>query len=88
MKPKFSMLIRWSPDDDCYVVYVPELNVPCGHGDTYAEAAAHAQEALEGYVDGTPDGEELPTPLLYGERHTIGPPVYEDEPVLEGSGQR
>ena len=74
MKPKFSMLVRWSNDDGCYVVYVPELNVSCGHGDTYGEAAAHAQEALEGYVEGAAPGEVLPEPLLYGQRHTISPP--------------
>lgn len=74
MKPMFSMLIRWSCEDDCYVVYVPELNVSCGHGSTYAEAAAHAQEALEGYCEGTPHGEASPEPLLYGQPHTISPP--------------
>ncbi|MEM7808741.1 MAG: type II toxin-antitoxin system HicB family antitoxin [Planctomycetota bacterium] len=81
MKPKFSMLIRWSDDDDCYVVYVPELDVACGHGDTYEEAAAHAKEALEGYIEGTPPAERLPDPLLYGEKHTIEPPVKPKKPA-------
>ena len=79
MKPKFSMLIRWSNDDDCYVVYVPELDISCGHGDTYEQAAAHAQEALEGYVEGTPVGEKLPDPLLYGEEHVIKPPAKKQQ---------
>jgi antitoxin HicB len=45
------MIIRWSEEDNCYVVFLPDfegmVNQPCTDGQTYAEAATHGQEVIE-----------------------------------------
>ena len=45
--PRYSVLIQWSPEDQCYVVTLPEWGNAHTHGKTYVEAAQMAQEALE-----------------------------------------
>jgi len=50
----YSMLIRWSEDDQVFLVSFPELtgaNLPQTHGATYDEAARNGQEALEGLIE-------------------------------------
>lgn len=47
---RYTILIQWSDEDNCFVVYLPEFtNVmqPCTHGDTYTEAIQNAQEVIE-----------------------------------------
>jgi antitoxin HicB len=67
MKPKYSIVIEWSEEDDCYVVYVPDFKnrfmQPCTHGETYEEAAKHGEEVIESMIGWLQeDGEPLPTP--------------------------
>ena len=70
MKPQYSMVIQWSSEDDCYVVYVPDFEPhfmqPCTHGETYEEAARQGKDAIESMIywlreDGTP----LPEPKVF-----------------------
>jgi antitoxin HicB len=64
----YSMLIQWSPEDQCYLVTLPEwTNVNAGgphtHGATYVEAASMGQECLELCIKGAKkDNETLPIP--------------------------
>ena len=47
-QPRYTMIIQWSAEDDCYVVSLPEWGPYCKtHGDTYEEAAKNAREVIE-----------------------------------------
>lgn len=63
---KYTIVIQWSDEDQCYVVLLPEFtNVmqPCTHGDTYEEAVKNAQEVLEMLIESSlEDGTPLPEP--------------------------
>ncbi|MEC4812600.1 MAG: type II toxin-antitoxin system HicB family antitoxin [Scytonema sp. PMC 1069.18] len=63
---KYTILIQWSDEDDCFVVTLPEFtNVmqPVTHGDTYEAALKNAQEVLEMLIESyTEDGQPLPEP--------------------------
>ncbi len=51
MKPKYSMTIKWSDEDDAYLVWLPEFGGgPQTHGTTYAEAAAMGQDLIESHI--------------------------------------
>ncbi|MEM8504864.1 MAG: type II toxin-antitoxin system HicB family antitoxin [Cyanobacteria bacterium P01_D01_bin.1] len=63
MKPQYSMVIQWSSEDDCYVVYVPDFEPyfmqPCTDGETYEEAASQGKDVIESMIywlqeDGVP----------------------------------
>jgi antitoxin HicB len=46
--PRYTVIIQWSPEDDCYVASLPEWGPGAKtHGDTYEEAAKNAGEVLE-----------------------------------------
>ena len=48
VRPRYTVIVQWSDEDNCYVVSLPEWGPYCKtHGDTYEEAAKNAQEALE-----------------------------------------
>lgn len=70
MRMKYTILIQWSEEDQCYVVLLPEFtNVmqPCTHGETYEEALKNAQEVLEMLIESyLADGEVLPEPQTLG----------------------
>jgi len=47
---KHSILIRWSEENQCFVVFLPEFQdimQPVTHGDSYEEALENAREVLE-----------------------------------------
>lgn len=52
---KYTITIKWSDADNCFVVYLPEfehlVRQPVTHGDTYTEALENAQEVLEMFVE-------------------------------------
>jgi len=63
MKLRYSILIQWSDEDQCYIVSFPEFGkFAKTHGDTYEEAMKNAQEVLELLVE---DSEKLPQPNIY-----------------------
>ncbi|BAU11514.1 unknown protein [Leptolyngbya sp. NIES-3755] len=46
---KYTIVIEWSDEDQCFVVRLPEfMNVmqPVTHGETYEEALQNAKEVL------------------------------------------
>ncbi|MEA5582784.1 type II toxin-antitoxin system HicB family antitoxin [Nodularia harveyana UHCC-0300] len=63
---KYTVIIQWSEEDQCYVVLLPEFtNVmqPCTHGDTYEEACQNTQKVLEMLIStALENGESLPEP--------------------------
>jgi antitoxin HicB len=67
---KYTIVIQWSEEDQCYVVLLPEFTdvmQPCTHGDTYEEALKNAQEVLEMLIESyLEDGQALPEPQTLG----------------------
>lgn len=66
----YTVEIKWSDDDQTFVVFLPEweglLAMPCTDGKTYAEAAEHAQEVIESMVEMfQEDGKPLPEAKTY-----------------------
>ncbi|MBD1845015.1 type II toxin-antitoxin system HicB family antitoxin [Cyanobacteria bacterium FACHB-63] len=68
MNYRYSILIQWSDEDQCYVVSLPEWGEYCHtHGETYEEALQNAQEGLELLVESAiAEGEPLPEPQTLG----------------------
>jgi predicted RNase H-like HicB family nuclease len=65
MKPKYTMIIQWSEEDQLYLVHLPEFPWQqfVTHGTTYEEAAKNGQDALEGLIEVLQDGgQSLPQP--------------------------
>ncbi len=63
---RYSMLIRWSEEDQLYVVEVPELPGCKTHGNTYEEAVTRAQEAMDTWIYGhRMAGYSIPKPYFY-----------------------
>jgi antitoxin HicB len=74
MIPHFSMVIRWSEEDQAYVVLLPEfpdVSQSCTHGETYEAAAQNGREVIE---------------LLVEEYQAQGKPLPEPWPTLAVSG--
>lgn len=68
--PQYGMVIQWSPEDDCYVVCVPDFKThfaqPCTHGETYEEAASQGRDVIESMIYWlTEDGISLPEPTVF-----------------------
>lgn len=68
--PHYSLVIKWSTDDQAYVVILPEwadrYAMPIASGETYEEAAARGHNALENYIQFTrEDGQPLPQPKVF-----------------------
>lgn len=62
MKLRYSILIQWSDEDQCYIVSLPEFGKYARtHGDTYEEAVKNAQEVLELLIE----DDNLPQPNVY-----------------------
>lgn len=61
---RYTILIQWSDEDNCFVVFLPEFTdvmQPCTHGNTYLEAIQNAQEVIELLVETAIEkGEPLP----------------------------
>ncbi len=71
--PHYPMLIRWSTEDEVYLVVLPDweregrVGGPVTHGSTYEEAARNGQEVLEALIGWAIDrGHPLPQPLTEG----------------------
>ena len=66
-KWKYKMVIQWSDEDNCFLVGFPDFigQKWRTHGDTYAEAVANGEEALESLILAyQATGESLPQPSI------------------------
>ena len=60
---KYELVVTWSPEDDAFVVDVPELPGCMAHGDTPADAVVHAQDAISLWLEVAKDmGRPIPVP--------------------------
>lgn len=67
---QYSMIVQWSPDDQAYLVLLPEWDGwvfnPVTHGETYEEAIKNGHEALEALIaSANKHGETLPEPRVF-----------------------
>jgi len=67
---QYSIVIEWSPEDQAYVVILPEwanhYAMPVASGATYEEAAKRGRNALENYIRfAQEDGYPLPQPRVF-----------------------
>ena len=69
MTPKYSLIIRWSDEDACYIVWVPEFGTGTKtHGSTYEKAAKAGREVIESLIELHEDRtKRMPEPWLYSD---------------------
>ncbi len=64
---RYSMLIEWSPEDDAYIVSVPELPNVRTHGTTHQDAVEMGAEAIATYLFAMRGlGRPVPSPRFFG----------------------
>lgn len=71
MNHRYSMVIQWSDEDNCYLVHLPEFPWQQfhTHGKTYEEAAKHGQEVIESLIEWYHEqGKSLPEALALPEK--------------------
>jgi antitoxin HicB len=68
---KYRIDITWSPEDECYVVNIPELEGCMTHGETLEKAVANAREAIGGYIESL-KARGLPVPKAFAEQDFSG----------------
>ncbi len=68
----YSMLLRWSVEDQLYLVSLPEWEGSLGnwnsatHGETYEATAANGREVLQMLIEDLQEGgQPLPEPRLF-----------------------
>jgi len=60
---RYEVIIYFSAEDGAFVAEVPELPGCMAHGDSYEEALAEAQEAIELWIDTAREfGDPIPQP--------------------------
>ncbi|HZL38352.1 MAG TPA: type II toxin-antitoxin system HicB family antitoxin [Tepidisphaeraceae bacterium] len=60
------MLIRWSDEDQAYIVTLPEFDNATTHGETYEQAAREGRLLIESCILwDREDGKALPKPSLF-----------------------
>ena len=63
---RYSLVIRWSNEDQAYLVTVPELPRVITHGETYEEAVKQGLDAIETWLDFAQEaGIPIPPPEYY-----------------------
>ncbi|MBD2607017.1 type II toxin-antitoxin system HicB family antitoxin [Scytonema hofmannii FACHB-248] len=71
MNHRYSMIIQWSDEDNCYLVHLPEFPWQQfhTHGKTYEEAAKHGQEVISSLIEWYHEqGKLLPEALTLPEK--------------------
>ena len=68
-EPRYTVIIQWSDEDDCYIASLPEWGSLCkAYGNTYEETARNAKEVLELLLDEEGDPGPKPPP-----KHFLAP---------------
>ncbi len=70
MNKHYSMVIQWSSEDKCYVVFLPDfagmVNQPCTDGQTHEEAAKNGREVIDLLIEHyQAEGSPLPEPKVF-----------------------
>ncbi|MBW4639743.1 MAG: type II toxin-antitoxin system HicB family antitoxin [Gloeocapsa sp. UFS-A4-WI-NPMV-4B04] len=71
MSYRYSMVIQWSDEDNCYLVHLPEFSWQQfhTHGNTYEEAAKHGQEVISSLIEWFQEQEKpLPEPISFPQK--------------------
>ena len=68
---KYRLEINWSPEDEAYIVKVPELPGCMTHADTPEKAVHMAQDAIAGYIESL-EVRGLPVPQPLAEKRFTG----------------
>jgi predicted RNase H-like HicB family nuclease len=82
--PKYSIVIQWSDESDCYVASLPEWGPWCkAYGETIEEVAKNAHEILDLLMDRTNDPDPLPDPIkfVYPGSNVVPMPDSADNPA-------
>ncbi|HKS69107.1 MAG TPA: type II toxin-antitoxin system HicB family antitoxin [Ktedonobacterales bacterium] len=62
----YSMVIEWSPEDQVFIVTIPELPGARSHADTYKAAAEEGQRLIEEWIEiALDEGWSLPEPRVF-----------------------
>ena len=60
------MIIRWSDEDEAFIVTLPEFHGAKTHGDTYEEAVRQGKDLIDSFVMWyEQDGKPLPEPAKH-----------------------
>ncbi|MBA2681563.1 MAG: type II toxin-antitoxin system HicB family antitoxin [Ktedonobacteraceae bacterium] len=60
------MVIQWDPEDQIYIINVPELPGAKTHGRTYDEAITNILEVIELWIEAAQEaGRPIPPPRVY-----------------------
>ena len=63
MNSRYEVIIFWSDEDGSFVAEVPELPGCMADGRTYQEAVAHAEVAIQQWIDTASElGRSIPEP--------------------------
>jgi predicted RNase H-like HicB family nuclease len=74
--PRYLVKIWFSDEDGCYLAEVPALRGCTTHGRTYAQAAAHAEEAMQVWLSSAQrHGDPIPEPDYAAEEITRLHPI-------------
>ncbi|MBD3618042.1 MAG: type II toxin-antitoxin system HicB family antitoxin [Chromatiales bacterium] len=69
MSIRYELIIYWSPEDQAFIVEVPELAGCVADGETYEQAVANAQDCIQAWIETAEElGRPIPEPkgrLLY-----------------------
>lgn len=93
MTNKYSLIIRWSDDDECFIAWVPELGTGVKtHGATYEEAARMGQEVIDSFFQPNSPQPEHDLPEVW--KHTdpeaderVGATLFPDNPHYRPIGR-
>lgn len=73
--PRYSLVVEWSEEDQCYLVTSPEwadqYHGPIAEGKTYEEAIKRGRNALEHMIQlAHEEGQPLPAPRVFAATHS------------------
>jgi|1186.fasta_scaffold601756_2 predicted RNase H-like HicB family nuclease len=84
-KPRYSMMINWSDEDQAYIVCVPEFGTGAKtHGATFAEAVRMGKDLIDSLIQwAEEEGVALPAPLLFDSATNFAPNPFKAGTLAE-----